>query len=437
MARRPEPEMATINARKRLPARPKPYWRHVTSTLQIGCYLGKAVTWRARRYLGDGKRDEVALGLAEDTNRTADGETVLTFNQAIERARAWQQAQENPAPVVAELPSVEAAIAAYAETRKAQHARGGADAAARLAKHLPESDGLSCMKLDQIDAAALRDWRGRLSADLAPATVNRLLNDVRAALNEAGRLHRARLASSFADAVRDGLRGLPAATQARDIQILPDADIRRIIAAAYSVDADFGALVLALAATGCRFDQAARLTVTDLQAANRRLMVPTSKKGRGPKARTHIPCPLLDDVMARLRPLVAGRRGTDPLLMHWHHRQEAGDKDAGKLPKWVRNGRRPWRVAADMARPWRKALAAAELPADIVPYALRHSSIVRALNAGASIRLVAAAHDTSTAMIERHYSAFIVEASEVIHRAALIPLEQESAEVVQLLDRRR
>jgi hypothetical protein len=44
-------------------------------------------------------------------------------------------------------------------------------------------------------------------------------------------------------------------------------------------------------------------------------------------------------------------------------------------------------------------------------YALRHSSIVRGLKANLPIRLVAALHDTSVEMIEKHYSAFIVDAA--------------------------
>jgi len=57
-----------------------------------------------------------------------------------------------------------------------------------------------------------------------------------------------------------------------------------------------------------------------------------------------------------------------------------------------------------MIRDWRRAAEAAGLPAAIIPYALRHSSIVRGLRAGLPIRLVAALHDTSVAMIERHYT---------------------------------
>ena len=40
-------------------------------------------------------------------------------------------------------------------------------------------------------------------------------------------------------------------------------------------------------------------------------------------------------------------------------------------------------------------------------YALRHTSIVRQLLGGVPTRVVAAGHDTSVAMIERHYSTHI------------------------------
>jgi hypothetical protein len=53
---------------------------------------------------------------------------------------------------------------------------------------------------------------------------------------------------------------------------------------------------------------------------------------------------------------------------------------------------------------------------------LRHSSIVRALSAGVPVRLVAALHDTSVQMIEQHYSAYIVDATEEIARRAVTPL---------------
>ncbi|WP_431270255.1 hypothetical protein [Dankookia sp. P2] len=165
-------------------------------------------------------------------------------------------------------------------------------------------------------------------------------------------------------------------------------------------------------------DQAARLTVADLQISNRRIMVPTSKKGRGTKAQTHITIPLPDYVLARLRSLIAGRRGQERLLLRWHHKQVEGDKATGRLPEWERTERRPWSVASEMTRPWRAALTQAELAIDLVPYCLRHSSIIRGLQVNLPARLVAAVHDTSTAMIDKHYSAFITDASQPILRLA-------------------
>jgi hypothetical protein len=48
----------------------------------------------------------------------------------------------------------------------------------------------------------------------------------------------------------------------------------------------------------------------------------------------------------------------------------------------------------------------------VIPYALRHSSIVRGLRANLPIRLVAALHDTSVVMIERHYGRYIADGLE-------------------------
>ena len=72
---------------------------------------------------------------------------------------------------------------------------------------------------------------------------------------------------------------------------------------------------------------------------------------------------------------------------------------------------------------FRRALEFASLnkvePA-ITLYAFRHSSIVRQLLAGTPICLVAAACDTSVAMIERTYSRHITDVSDVPLRRALL-----------------
>lgn len=71
------------------------------------------------------------------------------------------------------------------------------------------------------------------------------------------------------------------------------------------------------------------------------------------------------------------------------------------------------------------------LSAEVPPYALRHSSIVRGLSAGLPIRLVAALHDTSSMMIESHYTAYTTSALDELAARAVVPLAP-SAGVVPL-----
>ena len=60
-------------------------------------------------------------------------------------------------------------------------------------------------------------------------------------------------------------------------------------------------------------------------------------------------------------------------------------------------------------------------PAEVTMYCLRHSSIVRMLLRNVPIRLAASLHNTSVAMIEKHYSRYITEYSiDDITRAGLL-----------------
>jgi integrase len=201
--------------------------------------------------------------------------------------------------------------------------------------------------------------------------------------------------------------------------VLTDDDVRRLVQAAYEVDEDFGDLLLTLAATGARVSQIARVTIADLQGDAARVMIPASRKGRAAKPRTHIALPLPGDVLARLCRLAAGRAGHEPLLTRWRHRPAPGTR--GRLRGWERADRASWEDVTMLTIPWRAALRMAELPLDLVPYSLRHTSIVRQLRAGLPVRLVAAAHDTSVAMVERNYSAFITDATEDLLRRAVPP----------------
>ena len=201
---------------------------------------------------------------------------------------------------------------------------------------------------------------------------------------------------------------------------MPDAEVRRIIEAAKAVDEEDGwggdllRLILVLAATGARYSQAARLRVGDLQIAQNRLMVPTSRKGRSAGKSASVGVRIGSDIVDLLRPAAAGRRNGELLLERWRHRREGTG--------WVRDRRGAWGDAAELQRPWGKIVRRAGLPASVTPYSLRHSSIVRMLRSGLPTQLVASVHDTSTMMIEKHYSGAIHDLLDDVVASAIVPL---------------
>jgi integrase len=202
--------------------------------------------------------------------------------------------------------------------------------------------------------------------------------------------------------------------RARENQVLPDDEIRAIVAAAQAIDGDFGRLVLVLAATGARFAQVQRLRVGDVQPGQGRIMVPQSFKG-GRQQVEYIRVAIGADTLAALAPVLESRPSSAPLLERQRMRQVKGKQ-------WEPYERGPWKNASEMTRLWRETVEKAGLPRATIPYALRHSSIVRGLRAGLPIRLVAALHDTSVAMIERHYSRWITEGLEELVARAVVPL---------------
>lgn len=433
-----EAALSTPNARKALPE--GNHWRGLNADVHLGYRKQKrGGRWMVRWYRGDQKYKQTSIGTADDGKMEANGVDCLSFEQAKTKAakvasqgRADEIASaDGPAPTVAS--AVLDHIAAHDARQKAL-GESKRDVRLRLTKHVL-SARIATVALHALTESDLSKWRSALPKNLAPSTVRRIVNDLRAALNATAMKHRARLPAETSMVIKAGLATVDAETaQARDKAALPDADIRRIVQAAATVDTEDGwegdllRIVLVLSATGARFSQIKRNAVADLQIAQGRLMVPTSRKGRGKKKASHIGTRLGSDVVEALRPAIAGRRPKDPLLERWRHKQEKGTED--QTPRWVRDERGPWLNASELGRPWAKIIKLASLPADTVPYALRHSSIVRQLRAGLPVRLVAALHDTSARMIELHYSAAIVDALDELSAGAVIPLVPIAGEKV-------
>jgi integrase len=287
----------------------------------------------------------------------------------------------------------------------------GADTANvdRVRFHLTDSLGERPIAL--LTAHGLEGWRNGLLDKMMPASVNRVCNAMRAALNLAAD----GIESQNRSAWEIGLKAIPDASEARNV-VISDSEVRRLVSEAYKESTEFGVFVAVAAVTGARPSQLGRAQVRDLKVDC--LDMPGSRKGRGKKKimRRQVPIPeLLAD---RLRIAAAGKAADAPLL--------------------TRPDSEPWRKS-DHTRPFRRTAERARLDPEVVTiYALRHSSITRMLTAGVPIRVIAALHDTSVPMIEKNYSVQIDKHVDQIVRPALLDVSppRPAAKIAALSSRR-
>jgi integrase len=352
------------------------------------------------------------FGLADD-HEEANGEQVLTFWQAQEWARKLARGGKNAdhedyagRPVI-----VREALDAY---QADLIARGGdVHNVTRVRGHL--SNTLNSKTVALLTARELRRFRDNLLAkNLRGSSVNRISSALRAALNlAAAQDHRINNQTAW----RIGLATIFDAAQARNV-ILSDQVIRDIIIAAFGIGGEVGLLVETAAVTGARVSQIANLRVADLQAdrPDPRLMMPSSRKGRGQKKVARVPVPIPASVAEKLKRASKGKATDAPLLT----------KPSGE--RWKQS---------DHSRLFRRVVLRAALdPSEVTLYALRHSSIVRDLLANVPVRIVATKHDTSIPMIERNYSKYIADHADVLSRRAMLDPDGSSGDNVISLTQR-
>ena len=386
------PAIETRTARLKLEPRRKPYFVAIAPTIAVGYRRNNgAGTWSVRASDGHGSNWIKVFAVADD-HEESNSNSVLTYWEAVDRARTIARAGEGsgdrPATVAEALDAYEANL----------RARGGAIGnVTRVRFNVPST--LAARPVTLLTAKELRGWRDRLVKDgMAPASADRTARALAAALTLAAN-DDPRIVN--ASAWKTGLARLPDAEQSRNV-ILSDDAVRAVVAAAYDIDPAFGLFIELAAVTGARASQLLRTEVRDLQDAGvaPRLMVPTSRKGRRRKTERR-PLPIQPALASALRAAAADRPDEAPLL--------------------VRSDGTAWRHIDPIV--FRKAAAAADLDPTVSAYALRHSAIVRALLAGAPIRLIAASHDTSVSMIEKTYSRYIIgDPSDAVMRRTLLDL---------------
>lgn len=448
-----ETQITTARARSKLGL--GVHWRRIDAEAHLGYRKGKrSGIWfvRWRNHYDGANYKQAAVGVANDANdKVTEGK--LTFEQAVTQARnlVTRYRTEAAAQAAGPAPTVRTAVETYIRERSARDSRRAgrevrSDAGHRLRRYVlgqgergsqeaVQAASLAAVALHALQVDDLLIWRENLPEELKATTKQRLINDLKAGLNAAWpRLsaEQKKLNPAFPSIIKDGFKAEridddDEVSVARDNQILTDAQVSNLLRAAREIDGEQGfegdlyRLVVCLAATGARFAQARRMRVGDVQAREHRLMVPGSYKGRGGNGGS-VPFPVGEDIIEVLLQGVLDRPKEATLFERWSYEQEAGSI------VWRRSKRGPWKTA-ELTRPWRAIRERARLP-EAIPYALRHSSIVRGLRNRLPIQHVAKLHNTSVKMIERHYAKYISTALEDLARAGIVPLVPRHVETM-------
>jgi integrase len=378
-------------ARGKLSARGKPYWRAIERGLHLGYrrLKGRAGTWWARHYVGNQAYEVESVGAADDLS-DADGVAILDYWQAQARARELMVRRAHAAAGKTGPFTVAQAMEDYFQ-HLATEGKDQAGARNWYEAHIRST--LGDVKISELRTKQIRAWHLALAKRPArlrtkngdkqryrPAamddetirrrqsTANRALVVLRAALNLAFREGKA-----ASDVEWRKVRPFKKVDSAR-VRYLQLAEAQRLINAA---DPDFRKLVEAALQTGARYGELCRLRVADFNNDVGTLTVRMSKSGKS----RHIV--LTDEGAAFFRQLCMGRAGHELILAH-------------------ENGA-PW-GKSHQGVPMKVACARAKITPPINFHGLRHTWASLSVMAGVPL-LVTAQNlgHLDTRMVERHY----------------------------------
>lgn len=365
-------DLSRVADRSSLKPRREPHWQRLSPGRFIGYRPSQregAGTWIARVY--------------DETKRQYRLQSLGAFGELLPKERF--QAAKTAAEAFAHL--VERGGSAQPLTVKAaaeRYAKANPEAEGRFKRHLYD-DQLASVQLSKLKRSHVEGWKQRLQEKPAsvarrkngvtvtrprsPASLNRDMNMLRAALNAAWR------AGDISTDLpwRDTLRAIPAASRRRTLYL--DREQRRALLA----HCDEGALpfVTALCLLPLRPGALASLTVGQFDKRTSELTVGTDKAGQDRRL-------LLPQVAAELLKTASKNKLPSALLF-----TRAGGE------AW---GRDSWKV------PIAHAAADAGLPSGTCAYTLRHSVITDLVSGGLDLMTVAQVSGTSVEMIQRHYA---------------------------------
>jgi len=371
-------ELGTVKSREKLKPQREPYWQKLAVGQHLGfrpSSAGGGGTWIARFYDPDtGKKPLQSLGAFDHLPASE------RFTAASKAAREWFKHLSSGG--AHETITVRQACERYAEHLSRDKGEVKADEARARFRRFIDADPIASIDLPKLKKVHLLEWRHRLTAAPAvianrkgskptrkrsPATINRDMVPVRAALNLALADGHALSALAWRAALK------PLEANGRRTLYLDRPQRRALLD---KLPQDVATFITALCLLPIRPGALAGLCVRDFDARQKTLRIHHDKAGGG---RTI----LLPDATAKhLRASARGKLPTAPLFARWDGK--AWDKEMWK-------------------KPIKEAMRAAELPESASAYTLRHSVITDLVTEGLDLFTVAQISGTSVAMIEKHY----------------------------------
>ncbi|BDU70256.1 phage-related integrase [Geothrix oryzae] len=397
--------------RLKLLPRKEPYWTGLEEGQSLGYYRPKnraAGRWLAKFFdVETKKRSMTTLGTADDYTE-ADGQQVLNYAQAQEKAREWIQAartlitgeESRKGPY-----TVAYAMEDYQKDCIRRGVKSGEQMGSVVRAHILPT--LGNLEVARLTRSRLERWHEALASQparvrtkktasepavkAAPtteegkrqrrATANRVLSVLKAALNLA--LHRKRTACS-GEAWRE-LKPFRGATQART-RFLSIEEQGALVGAC---DPEFKLVVQAALLTGARYGEITRMVVRDYDETSGTVHIPVAKGGK-PR---HVF--LTEEGKEFFRKMTGGRKADEVLFQRTSYPTRNGArKDIPILRHWK---------ASEQFREMSEACKRASIePLNF--HQLRHSYASTLVNAGIPLAYIAQQlGHTGTRMVEKHY----------------------------------
>jgi integrase len=379
------------DARAKLKARGKPYYRTVEEGAHLGYrrLKGRAGTWVARHYAGNQQYEVEAIGTADDLS-DADGVAILSYWQAFDKVRERRKERVHTAAGITSPYTVKQAIEDYLQKLE-DAGQSKYDSAKRADAHILSD--LGEVELARLTTEDLRKWHAA-QAKAPPrlrtakgkqqnyretgsdeeakrarkASANRTLTVLKAALNFAWRE-----GNCPSDAAWRRVEPFESVDAAR-VRYLSLAEAKRLLNAC---TAEFRPLVQAALQTGCRYGELTRLQVHDFNSEAGTLAIRKSKSGKS----RHVV--LTDEGVALFNQLTTDKAGNALIL--------------------PRPDGSPWGQSHQI-RPMADAGEAAKIKPAASFHILRHTWASHAVMNGVPLMVVAKnLGHADTRMVEKHY----------------------------------